>query len=659
MTPLSRAARAYISLVVLAGAWFLGRALGSWQSDDPIRFGCYAAVAGLASTLKVQLPAISGTMSVSYLFILIGTVELSYAETLAIACGSVLLQTFWHAKKRPTAVHVLFNVSSVAGLSAPAAYYSFHALLPHFAEAARPALLALTATIFFVANTLPVAGVISLTEGKPVRRTWHECYFWSYPHYLAGASVVWLLNVLNRYAGWQASLGFLPLVYFVYRSYLLYIGRLADEKKHVTEMAELHLRTIEALALAIDAKDHTTHHHLCRVQVYAIEIGKEMGLTGSQLEALRAASLLHDIGKLAVPEHVISKPGKLTPEEFDKVKIHPVVGAEILERVKFPYPVAPIVRAHHERWDGTGYPDGLAGENIPIGARILSAVDCLDALASDRQYRRALPLPVAMETIASQSGKSFDPGVVAVLRRRYIELDRLAQEQRNRSRIAEPVRTASGGVPAAGYADHRAGSGSGLLPPAAALRRKARVLRELTQDLDRSLSLNEKLSVLAARLKRVVPHDAFAVYLRRERCLTPEYVNGEDCRLFASLAIPLGEGVSGWVAANRSPVLNANAAVEPGYLADPSVCTSLQSALSIPLEGSCGLLGVLTLYHADRDAFTTDELWMLLAISYKVALSIEDALAGQERLRCEGAQRDERATAAGAGAMDVSATLVH
>src|SRR3989440_6539273 len=122
-----------------------------------------------------------------------------------------------------------------------------------------------------------------------------------------------------------------------------------------------------------------------------------------EMEALQAASLLHDIGKLAVPEHIISKPGRLTPEEFEKMKIHPVVGAEILERVQFPYPVVPIVRAHHEKWDGTGYPSGLAGEAIPIGARILSAVDCLDALASDRQYRRALPLDQAMSGVAKVS----------------------------------------------------------------------------------------------------------------------------------------------------------------------------------------------------------------------------------------------------------------
>ncbi len=266
--------------------------------------------------------------------------------------------------------------------------------------------------------------MVALTEKKSVIDTWRNCYFWSFPFYLLGASVAWVFGVLTEHGHPQSILLLLPVIYVIYRSYRMYLGHLEDEKKHVEQMAALHLRTIEALALAIDAKDHTTHEHLSRVRTYAVEsgAGNELCRT-SELEALRAAALLHDIGKLAVPEHIISKPGKLTPEEFEKMKIHPVVGAEILERVEFPYPVVPIVRSHHEKWDGTGYPDGLKGEEIPIGARILSAVDCLDALASDRQYRRALPLDQAMAEVAKLSGKSFDPEVVAVLQTRYVELE--------------------------------------------------------------------------------------------------------------------------------------------------------------------------------------------------------------------------------------------
>src|ERR1700738_3012184 len=211
------------------------------------------------------------------------------------------------------------------------------------------------------------------------------------------------------------------------------------EKRHVEEVCELHRRAIEGLALAVDAKDHTTHEHLHRVRTYAMELGMEMGLSAAELDALRAASLLHDIGKLGVPDHIINKPGRLSPEEFEKVKTHTIVGAEIIEKVAFPYPVAPIVRSHHEKWNGEGYPYGLKGEEIPIGARILAVVDCLDALASDRQYRRALPLDEAMARITCEAGTSFDPSVVKALQSRYRELEARAKADQPKSQPALSV----------------------------------------------------------------------------------------------------------------------------------------------------------------------------------------------------------------------------
>src|SRR5713226_4167334 len=301
----------------------------------------------------------------------------------------------------------------------------------------------------------------NLTEGKSYRKIWSECYFWSFPYYLVGAAVVGLVGYVNRHAGWQTTLLVLPVIYWVYRSYRLYLDRLEDEKKrvevekrHVEEVASLHMRTIEALALAIEAKDHTTHEHLHRVRTYALEIGKEVGFSEIELEALRAAALLHDIGKLAVPEHILNQPGRLTPEEFQRMKIHPIVGAEILERVAFPYPVSPIVRSHHEKWDGSGYPDGLKGEQIPIGARVLGVVDCLDALATDRQYRNALPLDEAMAKVVTMTGTSFDPGVVEILKRRYVELEHMAQSQPASSTkpgLSRNLRVERGQEPAAGF----------------------------------------------------------------------------------------------------------------------------------------------------------------------------------------------------------------
>ena len=628
----STAAPVFITFVVVTGFTVLGFGLLQWQLGDTARFACYALLALLASGLKVNLPGVTGTMSVIFLFLLIGMLELSLTETMLISCMGTLVQCFWHSKARPRLVQVLFNVACMA-TAASAAYHVYHSRLAGSIGNNLPLLLGIATTVFFLFNTIPVAFVISLTEGKSVKKVWSECYFWSFPYYLVGAAIAGLASLVNRQAGWQSSLFVLPVTYFIYRSYHLYLDRLEGEKKHAEEMASLHLRTIEALALAIEAKDHSTREHLERVQVYAVEMAKELGLPETELEAVRAAAVLHDIGKLAVPEYIISKPGKLTREEFEKMKIHPVVGAEILERVRFPYPVVPIVRAHHEKWDGSGYPCGLKGEQIPIGARILSAVDCLDALATDRQYRRALPLDKAMEMVEAEAGRSFDPKIVDVLRRRYVELEALVKAKAVESfRLSTNIEIRNGKAPDAGFATAAAPAQSAattstdFLGLIAAARQEVQNLYELCQTLGNSLRLDETLSLLSIRLKRMIPFDAMAVYVRGEDRLVPEFVCGDDFRLFASLRIPLGEGVSGWVAENGKPMLNGNPSVEPGYLNDPTKFSTLRSALAVPLEGSSGVLGVLTLYDADADAFTADHLRVLLAISSKVALAVENAV---------------------------------
>lgn len=630
---MSSRAKLFIWAMALAGLGVLSYEMAHWESRDLFRFCCYFAVAILASSLKVSLPAITGTMSVTFLFTLFGVLEMTLPETLLLGCAGTLIQCLWRTTRRARPVQIVFNLASMA-VAIAVTYHSYYSSFLQMQTVGIALRLVSSATVFFGMNTVPVAAVIALTEGKSLRRTWRQCYFWSFPYYLVGSGVAGMASAATHYLGWQTGLLVVPTVYLIYRSYNLYLGRVEDGRKHAEEMASLHLRTIEALALAIEAKDHTTHEHLQRVQVYAIELGKELGLNEAELEALRAAAVLHDIGKLAVPEHIISKPGKLTREEFDKMKIHPVVGAEILERVQFPYPVTPIVRSHHEKWDGSGYPDGLKGEEIPIGARILACVDCLDALASDRQYRRALPLEEAMNEVQRQAGASFDPRVVEVLQRRFVELERMAQSQQvDKTKLSTDVKIERGLEPAAGFESSRKSvmeKPIDFLASIAAARQEVQNLFELAQILGNSLSLNETLSLLAIRLKPMVPYDALAIYVRKQDILRAEYVTGENFRLFSSLEIPIGQGLSGWVAENRKPIINGNPAVEPGYLNDSTKFTTMRSALAVPLVGLNGSASVLTLYHSERDAFTPDHLRILLAITPKVALSIENALKYQE-----------------------------
>jgi diguanylate cyclase (GGDEF)-like protein/putative nucleotidyltransferase with HDIG domain len=640
---LSIQTKLFVGVTACFGVVTLAYALSHWQSHDLMRFACYLAVAILASGLKVQLPGIDGTMSVNFLFILLGVMELSLPETLVIGCTATLVQSVWQARKRLDPVKVLFNVAGMMANASALTYVSFHWLAARFGSN-KPILLMLAALVFFFANTLPISVVIALTEGKSSRKVWSECYFWSFPYYLVGAAAVGLVGIVNRAAGWETSLLVLPLIYWVYRSYRLYLGRLEAEKervevekRHVEEIASLNMRTIEALALAIEAKDHTTHTHLQRVRTYAVAVARELNLPVGEIEALRAAALLHDIGKLAVPEQIINKPGRLTPEEFEKMKVHPLVGAEILERVAFPYPVAPIVRSHHERWDGTGYPEGLAGENIPIGARILAAVDCLDALASHRQYRQALPLGEAMAKVQEKAGTWFDPQVVEILERNYVELERMAQmteETAAPHSLSKTVKVERGLAPATGFERTEPTNGpvdsADFLTSIASARQEAQTMFELSQDLGVSLSLSETLSVLSMRLRRMIPYDSIAVFVNRNGWLLPELVSGENFRMLSSLKIRVGEGLCGWVAENSKPIMNGNPQVEAGYIIDQGKHSTLQSALVVPLEGLNGVVGVLAMYHANRDAFTPDHLRILLAVASKVALSVENALKYQQ-----------------------------
>lgn len=623
-------AKALISLVVAVGTGVLLYAAVYPTSKNIAQFICYLLIAILAARLKVHLPGITGTMSVNFLFILLGILELSLPETLILGSAAVVVQCFY--RDRPSPIQVTFNLCASAFATA-VAYDVYHLAIGEGWFRSHPLLLGLAASTYFLANTGSIATVISLTERKALSKIWVDCYFWSFPYYLVGAAFAGMLGWFNRAFGWETSLLIVPVIYLIYRSYRLYLGKLEDEKRHVEEMANLHLRTIEALALAIEAKDHTTHDHLQRVRVYAIEVAKELKISPPEMEALHAAALLHDIGKLAIPEHIISKPGRLTPEEFEKMKIHPVVGAEILERVRFPYPVVPIVRAHHEKWDGSGYPFGLKGTDIPIGARILSAVDFLDAMASDRQYRRALPMHEVLQRLAAESGKSFDPKVVEVLEKRHRQLEKLVEpgsDNEGGSQLSTDLKVERGEAPAAGFEDiavkDPAANEATFLFSIAAARQEAQTLFELSQDLGASLSLGETLSVFSVKLKRLIPYDAIAIYVKRGVELIPEYVNGDNFRLFSSLRIPLGQGLSGWVAQNRKPIVNGNPSVEPGYLNDPTKFSTLRSALAVPLEGLAGVVGVIALYHSDHDSFTSDHLRILLAVSSKMALAVENAL---------------------------------
>ncbi|MGC1417580.1 MAG: HD domain-containing phosphohydrolase [Candidatus Acidiferrum sp.] len=621
-------ATSFILLQVLVGIPLLPYALLHWHPQSELRFVCFFALALAASLLKVRLPGIEATMSANFLFILVGILDLSYPETLVMGCFGGLVQWIWQAK-RPRFIQLLFSFANLS-ISITAADLVFHSSFAAHLGLGWPLLLVSASTIYFAINTMSVSGIIALTEKRNPLLVWKECYLWSFPYYLLGAMIAAGISLMNREFGWQFAILVLPLVYWMYRSYRTYLDRLEAEKKHTEAIADLHLRTIEALSLAIEAKDHNTHDHLRRVQTYAIQLGKDLGLNEDELNALRAASMLHDIGKLAVPEQILSKPGRLTPEEFDRMKIHPVVGAEILDRVQFPYPVVPIVLSHHEKWNGTGYPYGMSGAAIPIGARILSVVDCFDALTSERPYRRAMSHEDAIRHLIAESGSSFDPRVVKAIEKRFQELEHIDKQSTNTRSPFESISTANRhGAPSAGFAEVPNAAevrATSFLASIVSARQEAQLLFELAQTLGNSLSLRETLSVVAVRLKQMIPHDLIVVYVRERDKLTPRYLHGVDYALFGSLELPMGQGISGWVAQHEKPIINGDPATEFKHLGVPARGTELQSTLSIPLQGREGVAGVISLYLKKNQGFSKDHLRMLMAASSKLGQSVENAL---------------------------------
>ena len=639
----SRAARlflkvldlAYIRLVIVTGAvillhgvWTCG--LWTFANADLGRYLSCSLVAVAASGMKVQLPGVEGTMSLNFLFVLIGIAEFNLGEALMMGCLGVCVQCVFQAKARLKPVQVAFSVASVA-CSIQVAYAAHHA--PKIQG------YVLTAATYFLANTAFIAGVIALGERKNPWVVWRDSYLWSYPNYLVGAAGAWIIGLAHHFAGWQPTLLLLPIVYIIYRSHDLYVGRLEEARKraeqqrvHAEEVAALHRRTIETLALAVEAKDQNTRDHLERVETYAVETGRELGLNETDLEALRAAALLHDIGKLAVPEYIISKPGRLTPDEFETMKTHTIVGGEIVERIGFRNGVAAMVRGHHEKWNGTGYPDGLAGQHIPVGARILAAADCLDALTSDRQYRLALPLHEAIAVVQAEAGKSFDPRVVDVLVRRHAELNLMAQHGRRIVGLPVGGRVLRGHAPATGFeklavqevaSEHTTSRDLGALDRAITGDRSARVLADVTLAIAACGDRATTFAVLRCSLSAVVPYDAMAIYLRLGSHLVRECMDSDEFPLFTAQKIPMGVGLTGWVAENGQSIANGNPSVEPGYLIDPSRFAGLQAALAVPMSGVQGMVGVISLYRKSANSFTGSDLNALTSVSRVLTATLE------------------------------------
>ncbi|MBZ5556420.1 MAG: diguanylate cyclase [Acidobacteriia bacterium] len=627
MRHLPFAARIYIAAVIVVGLVLLVVCLPDARFNQPLLFFALLGLSSLTAALKVQLPLLKSgsTMSVSYAVDFASLLLLGPHETMLVAAGSALSQCSLNTKERNPLHRTLFSVASLI-ITVQGAGLAFRLLgatgsaMP-LATLARPLMGA--ATAYFLLNTCLVAGAIALSTRAPIVSTWNNNFLWSAPSYFVGAGTAALAAWFVDHAGyWVAPFTFAPL-YLTYRTYKVYMGRIEDEQRHVQQTSDLHLATIEALARAIDAKDQTAQMHIRRVQVYAAGLAKAAGLTDAEIQGVKTAALLHDIGKLAVPEHILSKPGPLTQEEFQKIRIHPQVGAEIIAAVPFPYPVAPLILSHHERWDGRGYPQGLAGENIPVGARILTIVDYYDAVTTERPYHKALNYESAVGLLKHEAGRALDPRLVPT----FVDmLPALIAEMGTAAHAEEPAEASpvAGGSTAVGLVPAGA---SNAFENIALAHREIYALYEIAQSMGTSLGVADTMALISSKLSKIVSWSGCSLFLYQPDTdsLKCRFAVGVDTPRLLNATVKAGQGLAGWVARNRRTLINADPRVAFEGAGLPAE-TPLKSAVVCPLQFNDVLIGCLALYHVEPNYYTEDHRRLLERIGEQAGAVIHNSI---------------------------------
>ncbi len=617
-------AQRFVGAAVVAGCGITALAVVRATPQIDLRTAAMVAVATAAGLVKVPLPVV-GSLSLAHSMVL--------ATLLGFGLGPATFAGFLSAfasslgsrlqGRRPALHRTAFNAGAIAisTFVAGAVYLALGGTIGVVELPKTLWLLIAYTAVFALVNIGLVAVAIHLSGDGDIGPTLEANLRWAVPGYLAGSAIAALINLLHVRDSLVVLVLGSPFAYLLHSAYRVRARRAEDERRHSLETAELYRGLTEALARAIEAKDDNTENHLQRVQAYCLGVAEAMALPDAEIRALRDAAVLHDIGKIAVPERILAKPGRLTPEEMEAMRVHPIVGAEILGAVPFPYPLTPIVRHHHERWDGSGYPDGLAGDAIPIGARILSVVDCYDALTSERPYREALPREEALAYLRKESGRMFDPRVVDEMVRRAAALESRVAEA---TRRAAPVEEALAGLPDGPAADPDAPES------AAPTARDAPVLFEIARIAALELDVPDRLALLTARLGGWIRFRSLALYRLEEGggVLRATFASGLGAARLSGLGLRVGERIAGWVARRQEPfvgVAHSDPLSRDGCRSDleelfddPEVGT-LRAAAAVPVMLDDEPLGVLALYDEAERPFDAEAVRRLSLVSGYVA----------------------------------------
>jgi len=615
--------RPYLTVVVAVGFLVLVRSVvDAAATPQPLAWLSLCAVTLVSAWFRVNFKTISATFGLDDTFCI--TTALLFGPgpaTLALS-GHTLVYSL---RRRRPARQMLFNAASPA-LSMWASAHAFFALsgVAPLAVSGAPITklvlpLLVMEAIHFLVNTSLTAVAVGLDTGQNPLDVWRNNFRWLWVGFLGAGSTAFCLILLLQQRSFMAATMVLPLLAIFHLTLRSTFGRLEDAKRHLGDMDRLYLSTVETLAMAIDAKDDVTHSHVRRVQAYAIGLARALDVSDEPtLKAIEAAALLHDTGKLAVPEHILNKPGKLTEAEFERMKQHVDVGADILTLVDFPYPVVPIVRAHHENWDGTGYPRGLRGDDIPMGARILSVVDCFDALTSDRPYRRRMTDSAAIDILLERRGRMYDPIVVDTFIRVYRDIDVVPDTTEHRE-VLQRITQSRAEAPAASDRVDATADGSPAPMSLLAFVSLARVASGEAVATD-VVALGSRL---VADIAPGVSGAWFVPTPERDRLVAID-VFGPAAPALRGASVAVGERLTGWVAANRQPIVNSPANLDLGARAEQTD-PPLTTCTSVPLAVGDTVVAVLSLYGSQPDAVSDDLGRLMQMIAPHLAAAIDAA----------------------------------
>jgi diguanylate cyclase (GGDEF)-like protein len=552
-----------------------------------------------AMTLEVPLTLGGAALSWSYAANVLTIILVGAWPSVPIAVAASWGASVYRRRDDRSWYRTVFTLGSTAlsVIAAGVVYEGSSALLPHgYWAHAVSAMVA--ATAYFMVTTGLVGLVMAASTDGTTRAAIEERLLSSAPAYYLGALLAVLAGELVSGGEHWWGLTFGIPAYLTYRSYRAHADRLAADHAHVSMMCHVHLSVVKALAKAIEAKDSTTPEQVERIQTYSEGLARATPMTEPEVQAVKTAALLHDIGNLAVPDHILSKRRSLTYDEYELLKKHPRIGADIISQVPFPYPVAPLVLSHHERWDGRGYPAGLKGESIPLGARVLAVVDCFTSMLEERPYRPSHTYAEAIATLRENGGSTLDPGLVE----KFIEILPAIEAQLHQA--------AAGARPDAAAL----GSAETALADIAVTNREDQVLRELGQSLSASLKVSDALSLISTKLVSMMPLDACALFQfdAPSGLFLCSHVVGSHQDAIRAVSASTLEGLRAELPSSAASVLGAQ--------------TRLQSLSVAPLVSDGGTIGALAVYHADRNVYTSDHRRLLARVATHAANVIASAI---------------------------------